>query len=141
MGIKKKVGRASGKLTKRQAIILRELKKLKTHPAANNFYNLIKIRCPRINFAGLARDLDALVKKGLVQDIGVEGDVKRYDGNPQSHYHVVCMDCGRVDDISINIIAAMDRAVSIESGFEIIKHAIIFYGLCGKCRENAERRR
>ncbi len=140
MGTRKKAGRATGRLTKRQAIILRELRKLKTHPATKNFYNLIKIRYPRINLAGLAGDLDALVKKGMAQDVGAEGSVKRYDGNPQSHYHVVCMDCGRIDDLSINIVAAMDKAVSMESGFEIIKHSIIFYGLCRKCRESVKRK-
>jgi len=128
---------AKRRLTKRQDAILRQLRKLKTHPTATNFYTQVKGKFPRMNLAKLAEDLDSLVKKGLAQELTIEGAGRRYDGNTDSHYHIACMHCGRVDDISINIVAAMDRAVGLESGYEIIKHSIVYFGLCKKCRKLA----
>ncbi len=122
-------------ITKRQAVILKELRKLTSHPTAARFYENVKKRFPRMNLGQLTRDLDALVDKGLVQQVRAKRGAKKYDGNARSHYHVVCMRCNRMDDISINLIGAIDRAVALDSRYEIIDHAVIFYGLCMKCRE------
>ena len=122
-------------LTARQAVILKELRKLKSHPTAARFYENVKEHFPRLKLRELTRELDALVDRGMAQAVRGKRGAKKYDGNSKGHYHITCMRCSRMDDITVNLMGAIDRAVALDSGYEIIDHAVVFYGLCRKCRE------
>lgn len=136
MGVQKvrKPAKTKG-LTARQAVILKELRKLKSHPTAARFYENVKEHFPRLKLRELTRELDALVDRGMAQAVRGKRGAKKYDGNSKGHYHITCMRCSRMDDITVNLMGAIDRAVALDSGYEIIDHAVVFYGLCRKCRE------
>ena len=85
---------------------------------------------------------------GLVQDlpepnvvIDLSGVQKRFDGNTEAHYHVRCAQCGRIDDVHVEVSAELDRVSREVSDYEITGHRLEFTGICPSCRGKARRRR
>ena len=53
------------------------------------------------------------------------------------HHHVVCSDCGRVQDLDQCVIADVMRELSSATGFEIEGHWLELYGKCSQCRSRS----
>jgi len=50
------------------------------------------------------------------------------------HDHLVCVDCGRVEEFYDAAIEKRQHAVARERGFEISEHALYLYAQCVKPR-------
>jgi Fur family ferric uptake transcriptional regulator len=120
--------------THQRKVILEELKKLKTHPTADDLYEIVRRRIPRISLGTIYRNLELLAKNGIIQKLEHSGGKSRFDGNPENHYHVKCMRCGRVEDVDAEPIKAIERAGQTIRGYEIYGHHLEFFGICSKCR-------
>ena len=120
-------------LTNQRVVILDELRKVTSHPTAYEIYDLVKKRLPRIALGTIYRNLDYLVKSGLIQQLETKGEKKRYDGNPTPHYHIRCINCGRVDDIDMPINKELEKTAKEKCDFNILGHSVEFKGTCVKC--------
>jgi Fur family ferric uptake transcriptional regulator len=54
------------------------------------------------------------------------------------HDHIVCMDCGRVEEFSDQGIEQRQHSIAAELGFELKDHALTLHGHC--VRENCPHR-
>ena len=52
------------RLTSQRQVILEELRKVKSHPTANQVYDMVRKRLPRIGLGTVYRNLDLLAEKG-----------------------------------------------------------------------------
>jgi Fur family ferric uptake transcriptional regulator len=120
--------------TEQRRIILEELKNAKTHPTANEVYDMVRKRLPRISLGTVYRNLEILSEAGLIQKLELAGTQKRFDGTVENHYHVRCLVCGRVEDLPMDPIPSLDNALSGYSGYKILWHRLEFMGLCPKCQ-------
>ena len=50
------------------------------------------------------------------------------------HHHLVCRDCGRVDDFTTCDVGALVREVQAATDYEIEGHWLEVYGRCQTCR-------
>ena len=121
------------RMTHQREVILEELRKLKTHPTADELYDIVKRRLPRISLATVYRNLELLADLGLIQRLEVAGRAKRYDGNPRNHYHVRCLRCGRVGDVKVGATFSPEEVVA--EGFEIRGFRVEFEGICENCQK------
>ncbi|UUZ51770.1 transcriptional repressor [Massilia sp. B-10] len=48
------------------------------------------------------------------------------------HDHLVCLDCGRVEEFYDEEIESRQHKVAVERGFKIAEHALAIYGNCVK---------
>lgn len=92
------------------------------------------------------RNLELLAKEGAIQKLENAGKQKRFDGNPRSHYHVRCINCGRVADINIWKKIALEGSIVEDAAkevtdFEITGHRLELLGLCPRCRTKNPRSR
>ncbi|MGE3960256.1 MAG: Fur family transcriptional regulator [Dehalococcoidia bacterium] len=81
----------------------------------------------------------------LLQDIGVVCQVVLDDGAlayrlapEEHHHHVLCVDCGAVEDFSSPALESVLREVEEETGFTIEAHRLELYGRCPTCRRATE---
>ena len=125
------------RMTHQRETILDELNRSKTHPTADELYERIKKKLPRISLATVYRNLEILSGAGLIQKLEVSGRQKRFDWNPEQHTHIFCTQCQGVD----NILAPDAQAPYIgpmqEKGYCITGCRIEFFGLCPKCQKKA----
>lgn len=121
--------------SKQRQVILEELRRVKTHPTADAVYDMVRRRLPRISLGTVYRNLGSLSRSGEVLKLEVAGTQKRFDGNPSLHYHVRCVECGRVDDLSGELVTDIEERVHEVTDYEILGHRLEFFGLCPKCQE------
>ncbi|MBI5569166.1 MAG: transcriptional repressor [Desulfomonile tiedjei] len=121
-------------MTEQRRVILEELKKLKSHPTADELYLLVRNRLPNISLGTVYRNLEILSEAGMILKLETAGSQKRFDGTAENHYHVRCVGCGRVEDVSLEVMSAVENAAQNASGYRILSHRLEFLGICPSCR-------
>ncbi len=119
--------------TNQRRVILEELRMVKTHPTADELYEIVKKRLPRISLATVYRNLDVLTEAGEVMRLHVAGKQKRYDGNPKPHHHLRCTECGAVEDLELRHTENLEHDLHQLLGGRIRSVNIEFSGLCMNC--------
>ncbi len=123
------------KMTKQREVILQELRNVTSHPAADEVYEMVRRRLPHISMGTVYRNLEFLSKHGLIQKLEYGAAQRRYDGNAANHYHVRCIQCGRVDDVEAALLHDIEERIRDTSEFEILGHRLEFAGVCPECRK------
>lgn len=124
------------RLTTQRQIILEELGKVTSHPTANEVYDMVRKRLPRIGLGTVYRNLELLAESGVILKLEVGGTQKRFDATVAPHYHIRCSLCGKVDDIDIPVQDHINMAASDASNYEILGHHIEFSGVCDSCQKH-----
>jgi len=124
--------------TKPRKVILEELKKVTTHPTADEIYNMVRERLPHVSLGTVYRNLEVMSESGMVLKLEMAGTQRRYDGTADNHYHVRCMMCGRVDDLPIKLLNGIEREAREVSAYEISGHQLEFTGLCPACNNRVK---
>ncbi|MFY1634339.1 Fur family transcriptional regulator [Solwaraspora sp. WMMB335] len=84
--------------------------------------------------------LNALTLAGLARRIEPAGGAARYEARTgDNHHHVVCRDCGQVDDVDCTVGAAPCLEPSTTHGFAIDEAEVTFWGLCPACQDGRAR--
>lgn len=133
------------RMTRQRRVILQELRKVDTHPTADEVYALVRRRLPRVSLATVYRNLESLTEAGTVQMIETGSGPRRYDGNAAHHHHVRCEACGSVADVPAGAVRASvkidSESVCEECGFVVSGHRLDLVGLCAMCRAAQDRLR
>lgn len=123
------------RITKQRQIILDELMRVTSHPTADDLYQMVRQKLPRISLGTVYRNLETLAGLGMIQKLEVAGTQKRFDGNAATHYHIRCQRCGRVDDLDLRLNADLEKAAAEKTRFTILRHRLEFTGLCPECQK------
>ena len=121
------------RMTRQRKVILEEIRKVNSHPSADEIYEMVRRRLPRISLGTIYRNLDVLSELGEIQKLELSGSLKRFDWNPKKHYHIRCVRCNRVDDAPIAPLNQLENELYKATVFEIIGHNLEFTGLCPEC--------
>lgn len=123
------------RVTRQRAIILEEIRKARTHPAADEIYSRVRQRLPRISLGTVYRNLDVLAKAGLIAKLEIAGGPTRYDACIEDHCHIKCVNCGRIEDIYMAAGTEFEEGPSNRTGYRITGHHVEFTGVCPKCEK------
>lgn len=126
------------RLTTQRQIILEELGKVKSHPTANEVYDMVRRRLPRIGLGTVYRNLELMADNGIILKLEVGGTQKRFDATVTPHYHIRCSSCSRVDDMHIAVQDQINDVAEKASKYKILGHHIEFTGICSNCWEKDE---
>ena len=122
-------------MTPQRKVILEELRKVNTHPSADELYVMVRRRLPRISLGTIYRNLEILTANGQIQKLEQGSSLKRFDGNAENHYHIRCIRCDRVVDAPVAFDPALDRDLKSMTDFDIIGHRLEFIDICPACRK------
>jgi Fur family ferric uptake transcriptional regulator len=120
-------------MTRQRKVILEELPKLVTHPSADEVYEMVRKRLPRISLGTIYRNLDILSKNGEIQKLELGCAQKRFDGISENHYHIRCIHCDRVVDAPGDFDVTVDHHLKNATDFRIIGHKLELIGICLDC--------
>ena len=126
------------RLTTQRQIILEELSKVTSHPTANEVYDMVRKRLPRIGLGTVYRNLELMADSGIILKLEVGGTQKRFDATTETHYHIRCTKCDKVDDIDIEVQHHINEVATAASNYQILGHHIEFAGVCSTCQEAKE---
>jgi Fur family ferric uptake transcriptional regulator len=103
------------------------------HMSAEDIYKKLLESNEDIGLATVYRVLTQFEAAGLVTRHHFEGGMAVFELNHGAHHdHIVCVDCGRVEEFMDGGIEERQHAVAQRLGFEISDHALILYGHCRK---------
>jgi Fur family ferric uptake transcriptional regulator len=120
-------------------MILDELRTLRSHPTADEIYDRVRRRLPRISLGTVYRNLEALASQGAIQRLDLAGVQRRFDHMPNPHHHIRCARCGRLEDIEVGTPPPFGEMVQDSRGFEILDVSLEFLGLCPECQGSSAR--
>ena len=126
------------RMTRQREVILEEIRREKIHASADEIYEMVRKRLPRISLGTVYRNLEILSELGEIRKLELGGDIKRFDWDPSKHYHIRCMNCGRVDNAPIAPLKKVEDELYGATVYTIIGHRLVFEGLCPACTRKAE---
>jgi len=122
-------------MTRQRKVILEELRKVTTHPSADEIYEMVRKRLPRISLGTVYRNLEILSQLGEIQKLELGGTLKRFDGNPKDHYHVRCLECFRINDVPFDRFVNIEKKLGGVTDYKILGHRLELIGLCPDCAD------
>ena len=126
------IRKAGLKVTLPRVKILEILETAQTrHMTAEDVYKELLERGEEIGLATIYRVLTQFVGADLVERHHFEGGQAVFELNRGSHHdHIVCQQCGRVEEFYDETIENTQKAVAEQKGFTISDHSLIIYGHC-----------
>ena len=142
--IKQQLHSASYKLTpQREATVRVLLEHEEDHLSAEDVYLLVKEKSPEIGLATVYRTLELLTELKIVDKINFGDGVSRYDlrqeGAAHFHHHLVCMECGSVDEIQEDLLEDVEEIVEKQWNFKIKDLRLTFHGICHRCQDKEDK--
>jgi Fur family ferric uptake transcriptional regulator len=134
--------RAGLKVTLPRLKILRMLAgRDREHLAAEEVYQRLHAEGEDIGLATVYRVLTQFAEAGIVIRHHFDGDRAVFELNTGiQHDHLVCVECGRVEEFKDRVIQQRQADVAAVAGYELMSHSLILYGCCPDCAQNHKQR-
>ena len=103
------------------------------HMTAEDVFKALLAEGSDIGLATVYRVLMQFEQAGLLTRSNFESGKAVFELNEgQHHDHLVCLDCGRVEEFNDPEIEKRQRAVAVTRGFELQEHSLSLYAHCTK---------
>lgn len=122
--------------SKKREHILRALYDLDRHLTPEEIYAEVKSKYePEIGLATIYRSLIFFEEFGLINSIDIKDGVKRYELNCDiKHDHIICSECGRIDEFQNDTIQTLLKEVAQSKHYEFQSKNVKVFGLCPDCQ-------
>jgi Fur family peroxide stress response transcriptional regulator len=121
------------RITPQRIAIVDYLLKTEDHPSAIHIHNTIKKKYPMVSLSTVYKTLELLKEKKLINEIEVEGEA-RFDAHTDEHINLVCMNCGKIEDIDEESLKIIQSRAAKKSKYHIVKSSFEFFGYCSSCK-------
>ncbi len=103
------------------------------HLSAEDVYRMLLTTGEDVGLATVYRVLTQFEQAGLLVRHHFESDKAVFELNQGGHHdHIVCMQCGRVEEFCDEEIELRQRKAASERGFSIREHSLHIYADCTK---------
>ena len=103
------------------------------HLSAEDVYKKLLASGEDVGLATVYRVLTQFEQAGLLVRHHFEGDKSVFELNQGRHHdHIVCMQCGKVEEFYDEIIESRQKKAAAERGFSVHDHSLYIYADCTK---------
>ena len=106
------------------------------HFTADTLYGWLKeAKSPSVSRATVYRTLGLLVEGGFLDSLDIGRGELLYEHvlGHRHHDHMVCLDCGRIDEFYEEGIEDLQRTACGKKGFQLVSHNLRLFGYCRSC--------
>ena len=115
--------------TVQRAMTLEAVRRLYSHPTAEEIYRQMAAEHPSVSRATVYRNLRQLAESGLLLKINTTDGADHFDYRCDAHYHAGCLRCGRVFDVELRL----EKLLGDTHGFAVSGYDLLFRGVCPEC--------
>ncbi len=109
------------------------------HMAIEAIYDEVVKVHPSLSLATIYKNIILMVEKGVVVEVPITGLKPKYELSKTDHIHLVCTECGEVEDKPHSSSADdIFHSMTKEENFTLSKQQINLYGICSECQEMQE---
>jgi len=106
------------------------------HMSIDSIYDEVVKTHSSLSLATVYKNIILMVEKGVLVEVPIAGKKPKYELVKDDHIHLVCTECGEVEDRPHNSNAdALFSSMTKEENFSLSKQQINLYGVCAHCQE------
>ena len=106
------------------------------HMSIDDIYIKIVQIHPSISLATIYKNIILMVENAVLVEVPIEGKKSKYELAKSDHIHLVCTECGEVEDKPHNESAdALFSSMTKSENFTLQKQQINLYGVCMHCQQ------
>ena len=103
------------------------------HLSAEAIFQALGDSGEEIGLATVYRVLTQFAASGLVKRYHFESGQSVFEINRGAHHdHMLCLDCGRIEEFCDEEIEQRQRIIAQRLGFELAEHSLVLYGRCNR---------
>jgi len=124
------------KLTSQRRRIFERVFSTHEHFSADRLYAWLKEEeGPGVSRATVYRTLGLLVEGGFLESLDAGQGELLYEHvlGHRHHDHLVCVDCGRIEEFTDERIEALQQEAAERKGFTLLYHNLRLFGRCSSC--------
>jgi len=122
-----------GRATPARRLLLDALFGDSAHRSAEELAAEVRAKAPDVNISTIYRNLDELVRLGVVDRAHLGPGPASYHLASAAHGHLVCERCESMTEIPDELFGDLARAVGDRYGFAIHPRRFALTGLCARC--------
>ena len=113
-----------------------EIKSNNDHRDAEQIYSALRKNNLNVSRATVYRTIDVLYKNNLIRKIELGDSPSKYENkvNSDHHDHIICVQCGRIDEFVDDKIESQQDKIIDKLGFKMIRHIHQLFVLCKDCQ-------
>ena len=105
------------------------------HLSAEEVYRLLLEQDADVGLATVYRVLSQLEAAGLLSRNVFDSGKAVFEINEGEHHdHLICLQCGRVDEFRNEMIETLQHQVASANGYALADHRLSLYGFCSRCQ-------
>ncbi len=118
-----------------QRLAILEIICLNGHINIDKLYEDVKVKFESISQATIYKNISAMTKSMLLFEVKLPNEKSVYEIVKDNHSHLLCKECGKVQDIDIDTKSIIDD-ISSKHTFIIEQSDLVLSGSCEKCQSN-----
>ena len=135
MGARTLMNTGGRRMTVQRSLLLEIMEKADGHLDALELYRMARKQDPRISLSTVYRTLLILKENGLIEELHLSEEHHHYEiKSTNEHYHVVCSQCGTVQEFTSRLTSQLRADLLEETGFKVAEMDIDISGLCTDCQ-------
>ena len=113
-----------------------EIKSNDDHRDAEQIYSALRKNNLNVSRATVYRTIYVLYKNNLIRKIELGDSPSKYENkvNSDHHDHIICVQCGRIDEFVDDKIESQQDKIIDKLGFKMIRHIHQLFVLCKDCQ-------
>ena len=105
------------------------------HANIDEIYEIAKKRHSTMSLATVYKNVTALLEKNVLKEVSLNNSKSKYEIIKDNHAHLVCKECGEIQDIDFNQeIKENSKSLANSNSFEFNDLELNIYGVCKKCK-------
>jgi Fe2+ or Zn2+ uptake regulation protein len=120
--------------TSQRVVMHRLLRDRNRHLSAEELLSEASERLPGVSLPTVYATLELFEQLGIVRRVNGGGGTLLWDTRADTHHHMICRNCGRIEDLETPLDLERARRSAARSGFEADRAEVVVSGLCARCR-------
>jgi len=103
------------------------------HVSIEDLYETMLRKFNSISLATIYKNINIMIENAFIQEVKIPNQKSVYELTKEAHSHLVCSNCGMVEDITLDL-TALNNTAAEKTNFQIQKADLVFSGLCKNCQ-------
>jgi Fe2+ or Zn2+ uptake regulation protein len=119
--------------TSQRVVMHRLLRDRNRHVSAEELLSEASDRLPGVSLPTVYATLELFEQLGIVRRVNGGGGTLMWDTRADAHHHMICRNCGRIEDMETPLDLERARRSAARAGFQPDRAEVVVSGLCASC--------
>jgi Fe2+ or Zn2+ uptake regulation protein len=119
--------------TSQRVVMHRLLRDHNRHLSAEELLSEASERLPGVSLPTVYATLELFEQLGIVRRVNGGGGTLLWDTRADAHHHMICSNCGRIEDMDTPLDLERARRSAARAGFQPDRAEVVVSGLCADC--------